>query len=159
MTNRDLIGGDEQSVIDRLNKIKLSHKEEEIENVRRSIRNFSGKLASIIELARKLFEEKSCGNIPETLFKEMMLKYHREQVNIETSLISLNNSLTELEFKKERITDWTKLIRQYAKIEKLDRKVLFELIERIEISDKKLIDGTMKQKITIVYKFAGNIAA
>jgi len=89
----------------------------------------------------------------------MMLKYHREQVNIETSLISLNNSLTELEFKKERITDWTKLIRQYAKIEKLDRKVLFELIERIEIRDKKLIDGTMKQKITIVYKFAGNIAA
>lgn len=157
--NAVLVEKDEQLVIERLERLKNAQKESKLEDVRKKIRSASTKLTSTVELAQKLFEEKTLGNVPDALFKQMMQKYEREQEMAQSAISNLQTVLAHLEAVRENMLDWTKLIRQYTKIETLDRETLISLIERIDVDEKSLVNGTMQQIITIVYKFVGNVAA
>ncbi len=157
--NAVLVEHDEIKVIERLEGLKSAQKDSKLDDVRKRMRSASSKEASVIELAHKLFEEKAKGNIPDALFKMMMQKYEKEQESLRSIISNLSVVLAELETKRENLLDWTRLIKQYTKIEALDRDTLIALIERIEVGERTLNNGTLQQKITIVYRFAGNVAA
>jgi DNA invertase Pin-like site-specific DNA recombinase len=154
-----LVEQDEKKVIERLEGLKSKQKDNKLDDVRKRIRSASSKEASVIELAHKLFEEKAKGNIPDALFKMMMQKYEIEQDSQRNIISNLSIVLAELEATRENLLDWTRLIKQYTKIDKLDRETILALIERIEIGERALCNGSLQQKITIVYRFAGNVAA
>jgi site-specific DNA recombinase len=157
--NAVLVEHDEIKVIERLEGLKSAQKDSKLDDVRKRMRSASSKEASVIELAHKLFEEKAKGNISDALFKMMMQKYEKEQESLRSIISNLSVILAELEAKRENLLDWTRLIKQYTKIEALDRDTLIALIERIEVGERTLNNGTHQQKITIVYRFAGNVAA
>jgi hypothetical protein len=48
-------------------------------------------------------------------------------------------------------------VRPYANIRELDAAVLNSLIEKITVAEPEMVDGKKIQKITIYYKFIGNI--
>ena len=52
-----------------------------------------------------------------------------------------------------------KLIREYAKLEELDRPTLLRLIKRIDIGERKSEDGREVRDIRIHYNFVGYIEA
>ena len=47
------------------------------------------------------------------------------------------------------------LLDQYTQVEELDTELLNRLIDKIIIGDRIRVDGEIKQKITIQYKFVG----
>ncbi len=53
------------------------------------------------------------------------------------------------------ITTWIKTIRKYLNLEALDRAVIDELIDHIEVGEKQVIDGKRTQDIKIFYNFVG----
>ena len=57
------------------------------------------------------------------------------------------------------VQQWMKLIREYAKLEELDRPTLLRLIKRIEVGEKKVEDGCTVRDIKIHYNFVGYIEA
>lgn len=50
-----------------------------------------------------------------------------------------------------------KLIREYAKLEELDRPTLLRLIKRIDIGERKIENGREVRDIRIHYNFVGYI--
>ena len=52
---------------------------------------------------------------------------------------------------------WADLIRQYRTIDTLDRETLLRLIDKIEVGEKRIVNGQKEQEIRIHYKFVGYI--
>ncbi len=53
--------------------------------------------------------------------------------------------------------EWIDMIRDYTKLEMLDRPTLLRLINRIEVGERKTVDGRDEREIKIYYNFVGFI--
>ena len=52
---------------------------------------------------------------------------------------------------------WLALIQEYTTLEELDRPTLLRLIKRIDIGDRKNVNGHIIRDIKIYYQFVGHI--
>ena len=52
---------------------------------------------------------------------------------------------------------WSALIRKHLHIWELDRDMVDELIDRIEVGESAVVDGKRVRDIRIFYRFVGNI--
>ena len=57
----------------------------------------------------------------------------------------------------ENIHQWADTIRRYLDLQELDREIVEELIDHIEIGERSVIDGQRHQDIKIFYRFVGMI--
>ena len=55
------------------------------------------------------------------------------------------------------IQSWAAVVRKHLHIRGLDRETVDELIDRIEVGEKTVIDGKNVRDIKIYYRFVGNI--
>ena len=69
----------------------------------------------------------------------------------------LSGELEAYQQETDDVQQWMKLIREYAKLEELDRPTLLRLIKRIEVGEKKVEDGCTVRDIKIHYNFVGYI--
>ncbi|MCC8078379.1 MAG: DUF4368 domain-containing protein [Oscillospiraceae bacterium] len=53
------------------------------------------------------------------------------------------------------IRQWTALVRKYLNVQELDRPIVDELVERIEVGEGSMIDGQRHQDVRIYYRFVG----
>ncbi len=53
------------------------------------------------------------------------------------------------------IHQWVGTIRQYLDLQELNREIIEELIDRIEVGERTIIDGQRHQDIKIYYCFVG----
>ena len=51
---------------------------------------------------------------------------------------------------------WIELIKKHKNIKKLDKETLNELISKIYVHEKEIVDGEITQIIEIHYNFIGN---
>ena len=51
--------------------------------------------------------------------------------------------------------DWLTMIRDYSKLEELDRPTLLRLVKRIEVGERRSINGHDERNIKIYYNFVG----
>ena len=51
---------------------------------------------------------------------------------------------------------WIELIKKHKNIKKLDKETLNELISKIYVHEKEIVDGEITQTIDIYYNFIGN---
>ena len=57
----------------------------------------------------------------------------------------------------EHIHLWADTIRRYLNFQELDREIIEELIDHIEIGERMVVDGQRHQDIKIFYRFVGII--
>ena len=79
---------------------------------------------------------------------------------ISHSRLRVGNSaeVSEDDSKADNAEQFTKLIRDYAGIKKLDSALLNTLIDKITIGEPKKSGGETTQEVKICYKFIGNIS-
>ncbi|MDE6589519.1 MAG: DUF4368 domain-containing protein [Oscillospiraceae bacterium] len=51
--------------------------------------------------------------------------------------------------------DWLTMIRDYSKLEELDRPTLLQLVKRIEVGERRAVNGHDERDIKIYYNFVG----
>lgn len=57
---------------------------------------------------------------------------------------------------EDGIYKWIELIKKHKNIKKLDKETLNELISKIYVHEKEVVDGEIIQTIEIYYNFIGN---
>jgi len=57
--------------------------------------------------------------------------------------------------KLEGLHKWIHLIKETAEVTELNRDLLLNLIEKIEIGEKRMVDGVKVQDVVIHYRFVG----
>lgn len=124
--------------------------EQEIAELRNRLTGLDAKFAM-------LYEDKVLRKISESSFATLMSGYSQERQQTEQRLAELEKKLAGIQKKFLDISKWTKLIRDCLGLKNIDRALLEELIDHIEIGERKVIDGIKQQDIKIVYKFVGSL--
>ncbi len=125
--------------------------------VKREITKLRRQVQELEDLTAKLYEDKYTGEINEDTF--MLLAQKNEQTRSEKAE-RLNVLLSEMESSEKKlaaIQEWTAIIRKFSDLSVIDRAIVDELIDRIEIGERYYTEGQRKQDIKIFYRFVGQV--
>lgn len=109
------------------------------------------RLAELERLTQALYEDKVLGSVPEAVFKNLMGKYEAERVEKLALVQELKKRLADTAQDERDIEQYLQSIKKYVAIEQLDREMLLELINYIEIGQRKEVDGQKCRDVVIHY--------
>ena len=113
------------------------------------------RLDKVDMLIRKLFEEKCLGNMPDSIFKKLILNYEREKEILNGDVDRAKQVILKLWNQAKNTSACLERLKGYMNIESLDRKIVTDLIDSIDVFEAKKIGGVKQQTITVHYRLTG----
>lgn len=148
---------DETAVIETLKNRISGYDKEHITIVKQEISRLHRRVQELEELTAKLYEDKYSGSISESTFIMLVQKNEQERLEKSERLDTLLAEVDGAEMKIAAIHNWAAVIRKYLNLRELDRTVIDELIEHIEIGERFIENGQRQQSIKVFYRFVGMI--
>ncbi len=148
-----------ESLKEKIRKQKQSADAEQLQSLQATLTAVEKRLKELEKLVVSTYEDKVKGAIPEAICVQLMRRYEDERLDKleqKTELIAKTEALKQTETEAD---GWIDMIRDYTKLETLDRPTLMRLINKIEISERKIVDGRDEREIKIYYNFVGYIEA
>ena len=105
--------------------------------------------------SEQLYEDKVSGDITAETFTALANEAEARRSELTDRLEMLNQTATQAESKIGDINHWVGLIKEKSTFEEVDRDLLESLIDRIEIGEKKVVDGVKVQDVRIHYRYVG----
>ena len=155
----ELAKRDPDSLIERIQAQRRAATAGEIKRAQATLTVGEKRLAELSRLTQAIYEEKVMGRIPEAVCVQLMNQYEAERTDKLEQRAHLSGELEAYQQETDDVQQWMKLIREYAKLEELDRPTLLRLIKRIDIGERKVEDGCEVRDIRIHYNFVGYIEA
>ena len=85
-----------------------------------------------------------------------MLKwYEDERADKLEQRAKLSAQLEVCQEDEKAADDWLAIIRDYSRLEELDRPTLLRLVKRIEVGERRAVNGHDERDIKIYYNFVG----
>ena len=143
-----------------INNVLLSMNEsnaERSEKVKAEIEKLKKRNAELDQMYIRLYEDYSGGKLSEKKFTMMSAHYEQEQDASEKKLSELERQHKEKSATVTNAEQFTESLAQCAGMKKLTATVLNTLIEKIEVHNPVMVNGEKEQKLTVYYKFVGQI--
>ena len=143
-----------------INNVLLSMNEssaEHSEKVKAEIDKLKKRNAELDQMYIRLYEDYSSGKLSEKKFTMMSAHYEQEQDANEEKLSELERQHKEKSAAVANAEQFTKSLAQCVGMKKLTATVLNTLIEKIEVHNPVMVNGVKEQKLTVYYKFVGQI--
>ena len=86
-----------------------------------------------------------------------MKKNEDERQRKAEQMESVKGQLSAINEKILSISKWAEVVRRHIHLTEVDRTVIDELIDRIEVGESDYTDGTRKQEVKVYFKYAGLI--
>ena len=127
--------------------------EQSLAGVRQEISTLQRRLKELTDMAAKFYEDKINGVINTDTFRMLMQKHEQERIEKAERLDVLTSEVERATQSTADAQNWIKLIRKYSGLEYLDREIIEELIDHIEIGETETVNGKRIRNITIHYRF------
>ena len=148
---------DEAAMLDRLQAQRTAADAERQESVRQEIGKLRRRVYELEQMTAKLYEDKVCGSISAASFAVLLEKAEQERRQRSDRLDTLLAEVRQYEQSAADIQSWAAVVRKHLHIREIDRETVDELIDRIEVGEKTVVDGKNVRDIKIYYRFVGNI--
>ena len=138
---------------------RMKDKEQQSRRVsyEQELRLATARVAELERLMQNLYEDKCTGVVPQTVFQTLMQKYEAERAQKAASVPELERRVREQLEHRQDVERWADIIRQYTEITELDESILFELVDRIEVSEPLRRGRTRIQDVKVRYRYVGFI--
>ena len=113
------------------------------------------RIGELEHMTVKLYEDKVSGTINSDTFAILIQKSEQERIQKTDRLDTLLAEERKAQQEVENIRQWAGIVRRYLDVQELDREIVEELIDHIEIGERSVIDGQRHQDIKIFYRFVG----
>ena len=143
-----------------INNVLLSMNEssaERSEKIKSEIEKLKKRNAELDQMYIRLYEDYSGGRLSEKKFTMMSAHYEQEQDANEEKLSELERQHKAKSVAVTNAEQFTESLAQCAGMKKLTATVLNTLIEKIEVHNPVMVNGVREQKLTVYYKFVGQI--
>lgn len=104
-----------------------------------------------------MYEDRLEGLLPDRKFREMAEKSENEREKLTARLDELRVQLDVQETLDDNILQFMDAVRKYTDVQELDRELLNRLIDKIVVGNKVKTVSGYTQKITIYYRFIGDL--
>lgn len=108
-------------------------------------------------LIQKIYEDKTFGRIADEIYSSMYSNMSSELSSLQQEKEQIENKINQHSSYEKSINDFISLIEQYAPVQKLDAVLLNNLIEKIVVHERQVIDGETIMPVEIYYRFVGRI--
>jgi len=108
-------------------------------------------------ITKKLYEDNALSKITDDEYARLSAQFTDERKQANERLTAIAELLKKEERNLESIVNFTAIIEKYLDIKELNKTVLNELIDKIEVHEAEKIDGKRVQKVDIYYRFIGNL--
>ncbi|QNK40285.1 recombinase family protein [Caproicibacter fermentans] len=142
---------DEDRVRRELLEQKAKQNDRQSKADRTTLKATEKRLAELERLTQALYEDKVLGTVPEAVFKNLLTKYEAERVEKQSLVQSLKQKLADTAQDEHDIEQYLANIRKYVSMEQLDREMLLELINYIEIGERGEKNGQKYRDVVIHY--------
>lgn len=148
---------DESAVVEKLMRNAAQNDNQRLADARKEVSQLQRRLNELARTNAKLYEDKIGGAISESTFAVLIQKNEQERLDKTKRLDALLPEIQAVEQKTAAIKDWTAIIRKYLDLKELDREIIDELIDHIEIGEHTVVDGKRQQEIKVYYRFVGQV--
>ena len=142
-----------------LYRLQQTAAEKEEQNLKRELREaqkMRKRVASLDGIIKNLIEKNALGKIPDERFYDLSAEYEREQKELKDSLTSLESRIQQAKEDVHNAERFVGLIAKYTDLQKLNSKILHELIQRINVHEKQVdAEGNVTKAVEIAYNFVG----
>lgn len=130
---------------------------EEMRTLQATMDALDKRLAELEKLVVAAYEDKVKGAIPEAVCVQLLNRYEDERGAKLEQRTRLSTQLEACQEDEKAADDWLAMIRDYSKLEELDRPTLLRLMKRIEVGERKTVNGHDERDIKIYYNFVGYV--
>lgn len=130
---------------------------DKLKKAEKELKRLSARAVDLEQIIGKLYEDHALGRITAERFESFMLKYEAEKAQVESGLKAAREALEDEQKQLDSAQRFTEVILSYADLKELTAPILNELIDRIEIGPKEVINGEKTQSIRILYKQVGYV--
>lgn len=130
---------------------------EQTQTLRTSLSALDKRIAELDKLVVAAYEDKVAGHIPEALCIQFLTRYENERQEKLAERTALTAQLDARQEDEKSVDDWIELIRGFAYLDTLERPTLLRLINRIDVSERRVENGQQVRDIKIHYNFVGYI--
>ena len=149
------VAQDENAVLDKLKQQILSESAARQEDSRLEISRLRRRIGELEHMTAKLYEDKVSGIINNDTFAVLIQESEQERIQKAERLEVLLAEERKAQQEVENIRQWAGIIRRYLDMQELDREIVEELIDHIEVGERSVIDGQRQQDVKIFYRFVG----
>lgn len=115
------------------------------------------RLDELVMITKKLYEDNALSRISDDEYGRLSAQFFSERKEAEERLSVISEELRTEERNLENVVCFIKIIEKYLDIKELNKTVLNELIDKIEVHEAEKIDGKRVQNVYIYYRFVGNL--
>lgn len=109
------------------------------------------RITELERLTQALYEDKVLGTVPDSVCKTLMAKYEAERAEKQELIWELTEKLSQTAKNERDIETYLERIRKYVAVETLDREMLLELINYIDVGERKQLSNQKYRDIVIHY--------
>ena len=130
---------------------------QDIKSVKSELKKISKRIAQLDKILNKLYEDRALEKITEERYLLMNTNYENEYNELKERQNVITQQIENIETTECNAETFTNLIEKYLNITELNARILNELIEKIVVHEKEIINGEKYQMVEIYYKFVGMI--
>lgn len=130
---------------------------QDIKSVKSELKKINKRIAQLEKILNKLYEDRALEKITEERYLLMNSNYENEYNELKERQNVLTQQIEKIETTEYNAETFTNLIEKYLNITELNARILNELIEKIVVHEKEIINGEKFQMVEIYYKFVGMI--
>lgn len=113
------------------------------------------RLRKIDDIIKKLYEDNADGKISDERFAKMIASYETEQKELESRSEELKAIIVQNNDSVESAKRFISQVRKHSDIKDLSAGLIRELVEKVYVSEKQVVDGQKVQKIRILWACIG----
>lgn len=130
---------------------------QDIKSVKNELKKINKRIAQLEKILNKLYEDRALEKITEERYLSMNTNYENEYNELKERQNVLTQQIEKIEATECNAETFTNLIENYLNITELNARILNELIDKIVVHEKEIINGEKFQMVEIYYKFVGFI--
>lgn len=130
---------------------------QDIKSVKNELKKINKRIAQLEKILNKLYEDRALEKITEERYLLMNTNYENEYNELKERQNVITQQIEKIETTECNAETFTNLIEKYLNITELNARILNELIEKIVVHEKEVINGEKYQMVEIYYKFVGMI--
>ncbi|MDE6519891.1 MAG: recombinase family protein [Ruminococcus sp.] len=125
----------------------------ELAKVKKSLKQSEKRIAELDKLFTRLYEDNVSGKISDEHFAIMSKGYEDEQSSLKVTVAELSDYIDATEQKSSDVTAFIKVVQRYEHIMELTPEIMHELIEKIVVHAPDKSSGHRTHQIDIYYRF------
>lgn len=149
--------GQKEKYLEMLKNQMAEKATQDIKSVKSELKKITKRIAQLEKILNKLYEDRALEKITEERYLSMNGSYENEYNELKERQNVLTQQIEKIETTECNAETFTNLIEKYLNITELNARILNELIEKIVVHEKEIINGEKYQMVEIYYKFVGMI--